>query len=165
MNIYFNLFFFLTIAILFFTLNDFSLTFNFYTYVFKTNVQEIGKMEYTHQKTKSNFLYNYYELFKHCSLFTNKLNKIDKYQILLNSFLLYYSVMIVAIILIFMLSYKFIEKKNKYNYLYLINAFICCTVFYLYYGSYFYKKAPKLDVLIDKHLTTKEKEIYEKTWG
>jgi hypothetical protein len=46
----------------------------------------------------------------------------------------------------------------------LINAFICFIVFHLYYGSYFYKKVPKLDVWFDKYLTPKEKEIYKKTW-
>ena len=115
---------------------------------------------------KNNLLNNYYELFKHCKFYSSSRTELHPHFLLLTLFSLYYFFILLSIIIIvYILKYNVIISTKKYNCLYLINAFICCTVFYLYYGSYFYKKVPKLDVLIDKHLTPKEKEIYKKTWG
>jgi len=115
---------------------------------------------------KNNLLNNYYELFKHCKFYSLTRKELYPHFFLLTSFSLYYFFIVLSIfIIVFILKYKIVESIKKYNYLYLINAFICCIVFHLYYGSFIFKKTPKLDVLIDKHLTPKEKEIYKKTWG
>lgn len=165
MNIYFKLFIYLITLVTFITFIDLSFSHLFYKYIFKQNriIHSLNKNK--RKGNDSTIIYNYYQLMHYCKVFLYD-NSIDHNKVLFYIIPSYMCIFFfIYFVIIFIFKYKIIESTKKYNYLYLINAFICCIVFYLYYGSYFYKKVPKLDFLFDKHLTPKEKEIYEKTWG
>ena len=169
MNIYLKLVIYLIPIILFFTFIDVSFPELFYKYVLKKKRRiyyfKTDKIKENNSKTSS-IIYNYYQLFNYCTIILYDDVFIDYFKHNINVFVLYMSIIFfIYFVIIFILKYKIIESTKKYNYLYLINAFICCIMFYLYYGSYFYKKIPKLEHLFDKYLTPKEKEMYKKIWG
>ena len=131
-------------------------------------------IEKTIKNKKNNFINIYYLLFAHCTYFFN-INfsnitdlKITDLKINLNlifSIFLFYSSLSFSIlfIIIFILKYDIIKNTNKYNYYYLLNAFISIILFIIYYSIVGQTiESPSLKNLLNKYLTPEEKNIYKK---